>query len=801
MNFNLKLGPFSISLGKSLSPDLAGWMVGNDVDTQGNGAKLSQPYMQSAWIYTAVSLIADNIANVPFRISNVGAGKGRRIRALRDSSDPRHRSEVRRALGETLVDSGPVVDLFNAPHPTMNRTLFWELVASWDAQRGEFFIVPLDAADNPVDLKDRAPQVQRLITLPTEMFWHMVVGYDLQGWRYTGSPLMSPIPSEILLPSEVIHSRNVNPYLFWRGLSPLFVANVAAQSDYAAGKFMQGLMMNNADTGIILESDHPLSKEQLDQALAQLKERKRKAGTPDRPMALSGLRVAKPTISNVDMEFLNNRKWSRDEMFAIWKVPPSLAGFTDSKKELGGGGGAGINTEKLTFIEQTITPKCRRIEAAIAPIVTTFGEDLIGWFDIESLPVMQEARRARAETAVKFFGMGVPFGDINKNFDLGFPDHPWHQKGWLPFSIQDAGTIGSEPPPSEDMPPPAGEETEKPGEETEAEKSNPFARLSKLLESAKATPAAAAPRTTPKQLWEKHVAARKKSVKLFATKTRKVMFEFRSKTLAKLSAIHLESATVDGATKTVVAPADNAEKRSLIDLIFNAHDFGNHLRIALNAPIRATLEAAAGELLEEIGSKDPWKMPPKEVTDYIARRDQPILGTGQTVRNQLNTAIEEGLNNGESTTQIADRIRATFNKLMGGSDEIGTSESLRIAQTEVNTAFNHSRTLAMDAAGIEYKAWLSSHGPTVRETHEEAEDRYIDNPIPISEPFEVGGYLLMYPGDDSMGAPPGEIINCHCIQLAAEKEGEDEKTIRFKVFGVGVLAWKKMGDGSLKLEV
>ncbi len=74
----------------------------------------------------------------------------------------------------------------------------------------------------------------------------------------------------------------------------------------------------------------------------------------------------------------------------------------------------------------------------------------------------------------------------------------------------------------------------------------------------------------------------------------------------------------------------------------------------------------------------------------------------------------------------------------------------------------------MEGAGIEYKAWLSSHGPNVRPAHAEAEEDYIDAPIPVDEPFMVDGEELMFPGDDSGSA--GNVINCQCVSIAVKKE-------------------------------
>ena len=111
-------------------------------------------------------------------------------------------------------------------------------------------------------------------------------------------------------------------------------------------------------------------------------------------------------------------------------------------------------------------------------------------------------------------------------------------------------------------------------------------------------------------------------------------------------------------------------------------------------------------------------------------------------------------------------------------------------------AFNAARHEAFDDAGIEYKSWLSAHGPNPRSTHLDVEDATADAPVSINDPFDVvspDGDLeqMMFPGDDSLGASAGNIINCQCIQLAARKTGEDATSTTYKIFGAGELNFPK----------
>src|SRR5439155_27236689 len=69
-----------------------------------------------------------------------------------------------------------------------------------------------------------------------------------------------------------------------------------------------------------------------------------------------------------------------------------------------------------------------------------------GWFDVDSMPIMQEAQRTRLAAAKVGFEMGIPFNELNRVFDLGFKSLPWGNTGYLPANLQHAGALAAEAP-------------------------------------------------------------------------------------------------------------------------------------------------------------------------------------------------------------------------------------------------------------------------------------------------------------------------------------------------------------------
>jgi phage portal protein BeeE len=426
----MKLFGFNISrcqqapVQKSVSPAIADFLSGDDLER--GGMALNNAYQQVVWVYRAINVLAEQVANIPFLFSAGERGR------------------------ETLITSGPLLDFYARPHPQINRFQYWELRVIWLMLRGECFRVPVyeegrvssvggrgkneEGRVSSVEGQAKGRRLARVLILDPAHFQHVVQGHELVGWRYTGFGPNTPLESQVFLPEEVWFEKLPNPFDFWRGLPPLYAAAMAAKTDFAASAFMQGIIENNGDAGVIVRTMKPIGPEQKEELWAALRDRKRRAGTADRPLLLSGVtEIIKPELSSSDLQFLENRKFCRAEICAAFGVPEEIVATTDHNKY------DVMQGARLNFIENRVAPLCGRLEAEEDALVKSLDPRAVGWFDLDSLPIMQQARRERLAAAKTGFDMGVPFNELNRVLDLGFKPLPWGDEGWVSGKLQKLG--------------------------------------------------------------------------------------------------------------------------------------------------------------------------------------------------------------------------------------------------------------------------------------------------------------------------------------------------------------------------
>ena len=110
---------------------------------------------------------------------------------------------------------------------------------------------------------------------------------------------------------------------------------------------------------------------------------------------------------------------------------------------------------------------------------------------------------------------------------------------------------------------------------------------------------------------------------------------------------------------------------------------------------------------------------------------------------------------------IADELIPEWLRYSFGGDEWGNSRAERIATWETNWIYNYLAHKKKVKDGQLTHTWETMRDEKVRGTHALADMQT----VPINEPFTVGGYKLLFPTDDSLGAPASETCGCRCLEI------------------------------------
>jgi hypothetical protein len=131
-----------------------------------------------------------------------------------------------------------------------------------------------------------------------------------------------------------------------------------------------------------------------------------------------------------------------------------------------------------------------------------------------------------------------------------------------------------------------------------------------------------------------------------------------------------------------------------------------------------------------------------------------------TTLSKLQQVLTDGIFNGESMVQIADRIGDLYDDWMG-------ARALTIARTEVLSAANFASRAAAKETGLTLeREWISTQDHRTRDGINSKFDHLgMDGKrVAMDEPWTVSGEKMMFPGDSSLGASAGNQISCRCCE-------------------------------------
>ena len=653
--------------------------------------------------------------------------------------------------GDVEFEDAAVRSFWRQPAAGMSYEEFIDASCGWLKLSGEFFWILDDSWLVRGGTKSRL-----LVARPDEMR-EVVVGGELLGWEYRDANHQR----HPLIAEQVVQVKRWNPYNRHRGLGELESALVASEADYFAGNYARNSWANMGEQGdyIFAKAGMP-SVEQQEQVTAALRaKRAAKLRGDFRPVFLtSDLDFKSPQVSGLDAGMVANRLQSRHEVFIAFGVPASMADVVASYS-------VGSASDFFRLVHSTCMPLAKMLAGAMGRLVRAqTGQDVEAFFDWDEHPTMQAVRNERIEAAKNLWGMGMPMSKVNEYLDMGLPEFAGWELSYVPFSLEAVGegldvTGGTPVPPVPEM----------------------DDEVALMVRALKGCPAHGKLEISEDKgagdLWQAHWRSRQETIKTYASKFNKQLMLARSQVLAKVERFKGVERDVTGGT-----PVPPVQRAAAGDLNFNLEEWQDGLIVEFDKAGRAALNKAGRQAKAEIGLEDDaWTMPPPKAVSFLQGRRNFLRDIADAIHQEIESQLVEGLNGGETMQELADRVRGTFNG-------ISRERAMRIAMTETAAAYGAARQEALEQSGIEWKQWLTSGNDNVRPSHELANGQRRR----INEPFTVGGASLMHPSDGSLGAPPEEVINCHCVSIAAEGPGKSK---------IGDLRFQKAAEGEdLKFE-
>ena len=149
--------------------------------------------------------------------------------------------------------------------------------------------------------------------------------------------------------------------------------------------------------------------------------------------------------------------------------------------------------------------------------------------------------------------------------------------------------------------------------------------------------------------------------------------------------------------------------------------------------------------------------------DYLIKFAQQVA---QTTNDDITALLQQAMKEGWSIPDMEKALGSLFDQYMTGdlTDEQRAWFEERmpayrrevISRTETIRASNNGSYQLFKGWGAQGKEWLTAMDGRQRDTHGAANGQT----VPIDEPFSVGGYQMMHPGDGN--APAEEVCNCRC---------------------------------------
>jgi HK97 family phage portal protein len=325
-----------------------------------------------SWVYVAVHTIAQEAARYQPRV----------FRSTGPSDDEQL----------PLPQQHPLCRLLRHPNPWLTPWELWYLTLVYLELTGNAFWYVAQAPETTSG--EMRPQELWIIPTP----WVRILPDARQVLR--GYEVAAPgHPPEWFAPEEVIHLKYPNPLNPHYGLSPLQAnaLTIDAHTELLQARYQT--FQAGPRPGIVLQTEQILTEQTVARLEERLQAKFQGRESWHRPLVLEqGLQANPWTLTPAEMDFVNSARMTRDEILAIFRVPPPITGIVEN---MGLGADIWLGA-RVMFCEGTIQPKLDLIGQILTRyLASRYGEDI--WIEFpDCSPRLRQQQRQEDEQDVRW---------------------------------------------------------------------------------------------------------------------------------------------------------------------------------------------------------------------------------------------------------------------------------------------------------------------------------------------------------------------------------------------------------------
>jgi HK97 family phage portal protein len=645
-------------------------------------------YERHVWVRKAVLVIAQIFSALPLRVKR----------------------------GSEQLSEHPLIGLLSNPNEKTSAADLWlQWVIDMELGGEEFWEFTRKPNGEYAEIWPRLPHTVSIVPDSGMVRYQVVSKYVVDDQKG---------PAYGLPPEEMLHFKFFNPRNPWRGIAPITAIRTSILIDVMAQAWSHLFFKKSARPDYALIAPQGLTPREREELELKLEQKFGGVDKAHKPIVLeegvSDIKIL--SFPPKDMEWLEQRNMSREEVGSIFGVPDEIMGWGRDTYE-------NFDTAERVLFTLTIQPLAGHRDIAVTKFFQKAGvlqpdESVVtDWSNVSAL---QQSLAEKLSQAQILFGMGYPQNVINERLGLGLPVLQGGEMGYLPIGL---------------IPTTSTAEVKANISERGVSASYPIVRS-----RSPRTKAPAFGSEEHKTIWmqkDRRLNEDRKQLK------RKLHDELeRQEREVKRNLRELRGAPVPtrkGVDADEVFDVEAEVKRFKDEFLAN-------LKGAVGHAGQAEMDALGVEMDFDLNRPEVQAA----IKTLLKSFSEKINDTTYVGLTELFAQAEV---DGLSIADIMERLDSYF-------DGRRSDASLeRIARTTMTGANGAADVLAWEQSGVvDEREWLAALDDRTRADHRDAHGQRVT----LDEPFEVDGEALDYPGDPNGSAE--NIVNCRCSQIGIVSE-------------------------------